>query len=80
MEFNSIDSNIVTQWIARSGPKINPGLMSSLILKSFLINKTAKKSVPKNVRIPTSDIEAISDVLIINGIVPQEIVNIIIPQ
>ena len=64
--------------MARSGPKINPGLISSFILRFFLINKAARKNVPRNVRIPTRDIEVISDVRIINGIVPQEIANKII--
>jgi hypothetical protein len=66
--------------MARSGPKINPGLISSFILRFFLINRVARKNVPRNVRIPTRDIEVISDVRIINGIVPQEIANKIIPE
>jgi len=55
-------------------------LISSFILKFFLINRVARKNVPRNVRIPTRDIEVISDVRIINGIVPQEIANKIIPE
>jgi hypothetical protein len=39
-----------------------------------------KNSVPKKVLIPTSPMEEISEVLIINGIVPQEIANITIPE
>ena len=80
IEFNSIDSNIVTQWIAKRGPRINPGLSNSFRLKSFLITKVDKNSVPKKVLIPTSPMEEISEVLIINGIVPQEIANITIPE
>jgi len=47
---------------------------------SVLLMGVARKNVPRNVRIPTRDIEVISDVRIINGIVPQEIANKIIPE
>ena len=71
-ELSSIDSNIVTQCIASNGPKINPGLIRSFIFNPFLITKNDKKIDPINVLIPTREIELISDVLIINGIVPHE--------
>ena len=80
IEFSSIDSNIVTQWIAKSGPKINPGFNKDLKLNPFLAIKRLRNILPKKVLIPTRDIEEISEVLIINGIVPQEIANKIIPE
>ena len=71
--FNSIDLNIVDQWIAKRGPKNIPEYKSSLV-NSLLRNiKISKNKVPKNVRIPTSDIELTSEVLIIKGIDPQQI-------
>lgn len=71
-EFNSIDRNIVDQWIANSGPKINPDKKSSL-LTLLSLNKNAKRKIePKKVLIPTRDNELTPEVLIINGIVPQE--------
>ena len=62
----------MTQCIASRGPNINPGFISSLILTS-LFNKIIHKNIePINVLIPTSEIELISEVLMIKGIVPQE--------
>ena len=71
-EFSSIDSNIVTQCIASKGPNINPGLMSSFMLTSFFNKINPKNIEPINVLTPTSEIELISEVLMIKGIVPQE--------
>jgi hypothetical protein len=59
--------------MAKRGPKNIPENKSSLV--SFLLRKTKnnKNKAPRNVRIPTSDIELTSEVLIINGIDPQQI-------
>ena len=78
--FNSIDLNIVDQWIAKRGPKNIPEYKSSLV-NSLLRNiKISKNKVPKNVRIPTSDIELTSEVLIIKGIDPQQIAKKLIKR
>ena len=71
-EFNSIDRNIVDQWIANSGPKINPDKKSSLLTLLSLDRNTKRKIEPKKVLIPTRDNELTPEVLIINGMVPQE--------
>jgi len=71
-EFNSIDRNIVDQWIANNGPKINPDKKSSLLILLSLIRNANRKIEPKKVLIPTRDNELTPEVLIINGIVPQE--------
>jgi hypothetical protein len=80
IELSSIDSNMVTQWIARRGPSIVPGSIKSLNLKPFLMMKVLRKMLPKRVLMPTRESEVISDVRIINGIVPQEIASTIIPK
>jgi hypothetical protein len=49
-------------------------------LNPFLAIKRLRNILPKKVLIPTRDIEEISEVLIINGIVPHEIVNTTIPK
>ena len=68
-----MDLNIVDQWIANKGPKTNPELNNFLTKPLFLRTNTKRKIDPRNVLIPTSESELISDVLIIRGIVPQEI-------
>ena len=49
IEFSSIDSNIVTQWIDKSGPKINPGFNKDLKLNPFLAIKRLRNILPKKV-------------------------------
>ena len=71
-EFNSIDRNIVDQWIANSGPKTNPDKKSSLLTLLSLNRNAKRKMEPKKVLIPTRDNELTPEVLIINGMVPQE--------
>ena len=70
--FNSIDLNIVDQWIAKRGPKNIPEYKSSLVNSLFRNTKISKNIAPRKVRIPTKDIELTSEVLIIKGIEPQQ--------
>ena len=78
--FNSIDLNIVDQWIASSGPKTKPERTRGLCKPRLLITKNNKKTVPRNVRIPTNESGLTSEVLMISGIVPHEIANKLIKK
>ena len=58
--------------MAKRGPKNIPEYKSSLVNSLFRNTKISKNKAPRNVRIPTSDIELMSEVLIIKGIEPQQ--------
>ena len=75
-----MDLNIVDQWIANKGPKTNPELNNFLVIPLCLRTNNKRKIDPKNVLIPTSESGLISDVLIIRGIVPQEIAKRLIKK
>jgi len=77
---SSIDLNIVDQWIANKGPKTNPELSNCLVIPLFFRTNNNKKIDPKNVLIPTSERELMFEVLIIRGIVPQEIAKRLIKK
>ena len=77
---SSIDLNIVDQWIANKGPNTNPELSSFLVIPLFFRTNINKKIDPKNVLIPTSERELMFEVLIIRGIVPQEIAKRLIKK
>ena len=57
--------------MAKRGPKNIPEYKSSLVNSLFRNTKISKNKAPRNVRIPTRDIELTSEVLIIKGIEPQ---------
>ena len=78
--FSSIDLNIVDQWIAKRGPKNIPEYKSSLVNSLLRNTKIKRNKAPRNVRIPTKDIELISEVLIIKGIDPQQIAKKLIKK
>ena len=71
---------MVDQWIANRGPNTNPELTSFLVIPFCLRTNKNKKIDPKNVLIPTRESELMFDVLIINGIVPQEIAKRLIKR
>ena len=75
-----MDLNIVDQWIANKGPNTNPELNNFLVIPLFLRTNNKRKIDPRNVLIPTSESGLISDVLIIRGIVPQEIAKRLIKK
>ena len=58
--------------MAKRGPKNIPEYKSSLVNSLFRNTKISKNNAPRNVRIPTRDIELTSEVLIIKGIEPQQ--------
>ena len=58
--------------MAQRGPKNIPEYNSSLVNSLFRNTKISKNKAPRNVRIPTRDIELTSEVLIIKGIEPQQ--------
>ncbi len=58
--------------MAKRGPKNIPEYKSSLVNSLFRNTKISKNKAPRNVRIPTRDIELTSEVLIIKGIEPQQ--------
>ena len=58
--------------MAKRGPKNIPEYKSSLLNSLFCNTKISKNKAPRNVRIPTRDIELTSEVLIIKGIEPQQ--------
>ena len=58
--------------MAKRGPKNIPEYKSSLVNSLFRNTKISKNKAPRNVRIPTRDIELMSEVLIIKGIEPQQ--------
>ena len=75
-----MDLNIVDQWIANKGPKTNPELNNLLFIPLCLRTKNKRKIDPRNVLIPTNESGLIFDVLIIRGIVPQEIAKKLIKK
>ena len=77
---SSIDLNIVDQWIANKGPNTNPELSNCLVIPLFFRTNINNKIDPKNVLIPTSERELMFEVLIIRGIVPQEIAKRLIKK
>ena len=64
--------------VANKGPKINPGLIKALKFTFLLIKNNERKIEPINVLIPTRLNGLISVVLIIMGMVPQEIAKTVI--
>ena len=58
----------------------NPELNNFLVIPLFLRTNNKRKIDPRNVLIPTSESGLISDVLIIRGIVPQEIAKRLIKK
>ena len=78
--FSSIDLNIVDQWIAKRGPKNKPEYKSSLLNSLLRNTKIKRNKAPRNVRMPTRDIELTSEVLIIKGIDPQQIAKKLIKR
>ena len=75
-----MDLNIVDQWIASKGPNTNPEFTNFLVIPFCLRTKISKKTDPKNVLIPTRESGLMVDVLIINGIVPQEMAKKLIKR
>jgi hypothetical protein len=66
--------------MAKRGPKNIPEYKSSLVNSLFRNTKISKNKAPRNVRIPTRDIELTSEVLIIKGIEPQQIAKKLIKR
>jgi hypothetical protein len=66
--------------MAKRGPKNIPEYKSSLVISLFRNTKISKNKAPRNVRIPTKDIELTSEVLIIKGIEPQQIAKKLIQK
>ena len=77
---SSIDLNIVDQWIANKGPKTKPELNSSWVMPRCLKTNSNKKMDPRNVLIPTNERGLIFDVLMIKGIVPQQMAKRLIKK
>ena len=77
---SSIDLNIVDQWIASKGPKTKPEFNNFWVMPLCFKTKSNKKIDPRNVLIPTSERGLIFDVLMIKGIVPQQIAKRLIKK
>ena len=77
---SSIDLNIVDQWIANKGPKTKPELSNFWVMPRCLKTNSNKKIDPRNVLIPTSERGLIFDVLMIKGIVPQQMAKRLIKK
>ena len=77
---SSIDLNIVDQWIANKGPKTKPELNSFWVMPRCLKTNSNKKIDPRNVLIPTNERGLIFDVLMIKGIVPQQMAKRLIKK
>ena len=77
---SSIDLNIVDQWIANKGPKTKPELNSLWVMPRCLNTNSNKKMDPRNVLIPTNERGLIFDVLMIKGIVPQQMAKRLIKK
>ena len=75
-----MDLNIVDQWIANKGPKTNPELNNLLVIPFCLRTNNKRKIDPRNVLMPTSESGLMLDVLIIRGIVPQEMAKRLIKK